>query len=129
MEGGISQDTLPSSIDRERQSSALCGLLRHVRPALIRPTRGPSSTVRPSKAVGMDEEPQLVPHMTIAQRVNQFLSRRAPAAFCDDCIAKELSLSRRQAQRVTSALGMTTFRRAEGSCSVCEEMRKKVIHG
>ena len=46
---------LPSSIDRERQSSALCGLLRHVRPALIRPTRGPSWTVRPSKAVGMDE--------------------------------------------------------------------------
>ena len=33
---------LPSSIDRERQSSALCGLLGHVRPALIRPTRGPS---------------------------------------------------------------------------------------
>ena len=67
--------------------------------------------------------------MTIAQRVNQFLSRRAPTAFCDDCIAKELSLSRRQAQRVTSVLGMTTFHRAEGSCSVCEEMRKKVIYG
>jgi hypothetical protein len=67
--------------------------------------------------------------MTIAQRVNQFLSRRAPAAFCDDCIAKELSLSRLQAQRVTSAFGMTTFHRAEGLCSGCEEMRKKVFHG
>jgi hypothetical protein len=67
--------------------------------------------------------------MTIAKRVEQFLSHRAPAAFCNDCIAKELSLSSRQVQRVTGVLGTTTFHRAEGGCSVCEEMRKKVFHG
>jgi hypothetical protein len=68
--------------------------------------------------------------MTIAERVEKFLSRRAPAAFCNNCIAKEISLSSHQVQRVTSALGTTTFHHAEnGSYSVCGEMRKKVFHG
>jgi hypothetical protein len=59
--------------------------------------------------------------MTIAQDVATWLRQRAPAAFCDDCIAKELSLSQRQqANRVTNALGTTReFPRETGTCSGC----------
>jgi hypothetical protein len=66
--------------------------------------------------------------MMIAERVNEFLREHSPLAFCDDCIAERLSLSRRQqAHRVTSALGTTTnFRREEGTCSACGEVRKVI---
>jgi hypothetical protein len=59
--------------------------------------------------------------MSIAERVNKFLTDHQPAAFCDDCLAERLQLSRRQqAHRVTSALGTTSnFSRANGRCSLC----------
>lgn len=68
--------------------------------------------------------------MTIADQVNKFLTDNRPNAYCDDCIAEKLSLSRRQqAFRVTSALGTpgTSFVRADGICTSCREERK-VIH-
>ena len=63
--------------------------------------------------------------MMIAERVNEFITAKRPAAFCDDCIAEELELSRRQqAHRVTSALGTTSnFQRGQGICSRCGEDR------
>ncbi len=59
--------------------------------------------------------------MLISQRVNNFLSERRPGQYCDDCIADNLRLKRRQqAQRVTSALGTTAdFDRTLGVCSMC----------
>ena len=68
--------------------------------------------------------------MTIAHRIDNFLTQQAPAAFCDNCLAEKLSLSRRQeVHRATSPLGMTpSFRRAVGVCSVCGETRKVINH-
>jgi hypothetical protein len=64
--------------------------------------------------------------MTIPQRINEFITKHRPNAFCDDCIAEKLDLSRRQqAHRVTSALGPTgDFRREVDSCSLCGNEKK-----
>jgi hypothetical protein len=61
--------------------------------------------------------------MTVAQDINAFLTSRAPAAFCDDCIAEALSLSRRQQAALrTEALATTSdFTRVHGGCSNCGE--------
>ena len=66
----------------------------------------------------------------ISERVNAFLTQEAPRAFCDDCIAQRLQLSRRQqAHRVTSALGTTTnFLREDGACSICGQIKKVTRH-
>jgi hypothetical protein len=68
--------------------------------------------------------------MLIAERVYNFLAERVPLAFCDDCIAERLELSRRQqAHRVTTALGTTAnFHRKDGTCSLCGETRKVIRH-
>lgn len=48
-------------------------------------------------------------------------------AYCDDCIAKELNLSRRQANRTTSLLSATcNFCREKGVCSLCGAQRKVI---
>ena len=67
--------------------------------------------------------------MTIAERVNSFITEHRPNAFCDDCIAEQLSLSSRQeAQHITSALATTdSFQRVRGICSICGS-EKKVIN-
>ena len=68
--------------------------------------------------------------MLIAERVNKFITDHMPDAFCDDCIAEELGLSRRQqAHRVTSALATTAdFRREVDSCSLCGKEKKVIRH-
>jgi len=55
----------------------------------------------------------------------------APAesrAYCDDCIAKQLELSRRgQASRITRALSTTSnFLRDKGACSICGAVKKVI---
>ncbi len=66
---------------------------------------------------------------TVSARVTKYLTERRPNPFCDDCIFKLASLTRRQqAHRVTSALGTTAdFKRAAGHCSECGKT-KLVIH-
>lgn len=63
--------------------------------------------------------------MTIAERVNDYITRYQPKAFCDDCLHAELGLSlRQQAHRVTSALGTTNdFRREKDTCSLCGALK------
>jgi hypothetical protein len=34
--------------------------------------------------------------MTVPERVVAFLAKNRPAAFCDDCIAEQLKLTKRQ---------------------------------
>ncbi|AJP71034.1 hypothetical protein [Sphingomonas hengshuiensis] len=60
---------------------------------------------------------------TIAERVNAHITQARPSALCDDCIAKELHLSRRQqSARVTGALETTSdFERVEGLCALPRE--------
>jgi hypothetical protein len=53
--------------------------------------------------------------------------REVRGAYCDYCIAKELRLSRRQANRIANALSAkANFCRERGVCSLCGA-EKKVI--
>lgn len=59
--------------------------------------------------------------MTVKGDVIELLTRVAPEALCDDCIAEKLHLSRRQhANNKTRELQTSpTFTRREGECSSC----------
>jgi hypothetical protein len=67
--------------------------------------------------------------MTIEQTVTAFLKNHRNQDFCDDCIAEQLHLKRRQqARNSTSALGTTDdFERGGGVCSFCGKTKKEVI--
>jgi hypothetical protein len=65
--------------------------------------------------------------VTIADRITRWL-RQNRGAFCDECIAKQLALSRReQANRVARSLSKTSnFLRDRGTCSICGAERKVI---
>ena len=65
--------------------------------------------------------------MTIVERLDKWL-RQNRGAFCDDCIARELELRRRQqANRASNSLSAVSyFYRDRGTCSICGA-EKKVI--
>jgi len=67
--------------------------------------------------------------MTIPEKVFDFLQRNSGKSFCDDCIAVECNLKRRQqAERVTAPLSLCTgFIREVAECSKCPSKTKKVI--
>jgi hypothetical protein len=67
--------------------------------------------------------------MTVLDRVRDLLSRIAPRAACDDCIADELKLTVRQhANRKTTELEKDKrYDRRIGDCSFCKASNKKVI--
>jgi hypothetical protein len=67
--------------------------------------------------------------MTEAEQLVGFLQKNQTKAFCDDCIAHELGLTRRQrAQRVTVSLGLTSdYERSPGICCVCKNDRPKLV--
>lgn len=67
--------------------------------------------------------------MTEAEQIVGFLQKNRPKPYCDDCIADELKLKRRQrAQRVTIALGLTNdYLREQGVCSICKHDRPKLV--
>ena len=63
--------------------------------------------------------------MIIAERVNDFITKRHPMAICDACIAQSLGLLHQQANRVTMALGTTSdFDRGNGICVDCGKEQK-----
>jgi hypothetical protein len=58
--------------------------------------------------------------MIIAQRVNDYLTKRRTDEVCDGCVASHLGLGHQQANRVTMALGTTSdFTRKTGLCADC----------
>lgn len=67
--------------------------------------------------------------MTISERVYVYLLEHKPDCFCDDCIQRELSLSRRQeVAPVTKTLGLTAeFVREPGLCIACPHHRTKLV--
>lgn len=67
--------------------------------------------------------------MTVLERVQALLSRLAPKAACDDCIADELKLTVRQhANRKTVILSKeASYARGVGDCCICKRSDKKVI--
>lgn len=59
--------------------------------------------------------------MNIAERVNDYVTKRRPDEVCDGCIAAHLGLRHQQANRVTMALGTTSdFTRGPGHCADCD---------
>jgi hypothetical protein len=63
--------------------------------------------------------------VTFAKRVGRWLLNNR-GAYCDDCIAKKLQLSRRQqANRASISLAsVSCFYRDKGTCSVCGAEKK-----
>jgi len=59
--------------------------------------------------------------MTVVDQVRDFITRNAPQAVCDDCIADRLHLSVRQhANHKTRELGLEPgFDRRTDVCSLC----------
>ncbi len=66
--------------------------------------------------------------ITIAERIKNFLIEHEGMPYCDNCIAGQLRLMRRQtAQQATSAFGNTgNFLREKGLCSECKKKRRIV---
>ena len=64
---------------------------------------------------------------TNPQIISEWL-REKKGAYCDDCIAKQVKLPRRQqAQRATDALSQTNeFTRYSGTCSLCGSVKKVI---
>ncbi len=56
--------------------------------------------------------------MTVEERVADFLVKNTGKAYCDDCLARELGINRRQARNATSELATSgRFHRDSGACS------------
>jgi len=69
--------------------------------------------------------------MTNPEQIVGFLQRNKAKTFCDDCLASELQLARRQeAAVITATLGLTSdYVRERGTCSICKNDKSKyVIH-
>jgi hypothetical protein len=68
--------------------------------------------------------------MTVLDDVAKFVSRLAPEAVCDDCIADKLQLSVRQhANHKTRELaGSDGFERQKAECSLCGATKLVIRH-
>lgn len=67
--------------------------------------------------------------MSRPQEVNDFITRLAPNAVCDKCIAESLGMVNTGAHpaQITGALATTSdFKRERGECSICHS-EKEVI--
>ena len=71
--------------------------------------------------------------MTNPATIHKFLIDRAPAGFCDNCIAKQAEVAESVVNTVTMAFGLTSdFQRTMGLCSVCQHQKlviRSVIGG
>ena len=66
--------------------------------------------------------------MSLASRINEYLTGRRPATICDPCVARALSIRDQQANQVTVALATTSeFDRTTGRCADCSK-EQKVTH-
>lgn len=65
--------------------------------------------------------------MHLAQRVNDYISKRRPATLCDACIGRAMGIRHQQANRVTMALETTSdFDRGHGLCADCAKEQKVI---
>jgi len=63
--------------------------------------------------------------MQVAQKINNFITSRHPAAVCDQCIVGSLNLAAHaHSAQITAALDTTTdFVRKRENCSICNNER------
>jgi hypothetical protein len=65
--------------------------------------------------------------MHLAQRVNDYITKRRPDKLCDACIARTLEIRHQQANRVTMALETTSdFMRQIDRCHDCNKDQKVI---
>ena len=66
--------------------------------------------------------------MSVAKKINSYLSAHHPDPYCDRCLASLLDLSKpQQVQQITIALGTTRdFVREHSICDICSEERKVI---
>ncbi|RWQ57823.1 hypothetical protein [Mesorhizobium sp.] len=66
-------------------------------------------------------------NMTIAKRVTDYITKHRPDELCDKCLAEALGIRRSQANRVATAIEMTSeYQRTTGECKDCGEVKKVV---
>ena len=68
--------------------------------------------------------------MIVANKINSYITAKAPGAFCDGCITNALGLKKPQhAQQITSTLGTSRdFVKEDGVCETCGEEKKVIRH-
>ena len=65
--------------------------------------------------------------MSLAGRINDFITGRKPERICDACISRALNVRDQQANQVTVALATTTdFERGPGHCADCGKDQKVI---
>ena len=65
--------------------------------------------------------------MHLAQRVNDYITKRHKDTLCDACIARAMGIRHQQANRVTMALETTSdFERGNGICADCGKEQKVI---
>lgn len=96
----------------------LSGVKREVADRIAKDLRGTQSVSELTSIYKVSDDA-----MTVPQRVAAFLKAKAPAAFCDECIAAQLDLKRhQQAQQATSSLAASSeFTRVPGRCENCQK--------
>ena len=63
--------------------------------------------------------------MSVAIRLNEYISGRRPDTVCDACISRALGIRDQQVNQVTVALATTSkFDRRVGSCCDCGKEQK-----
>ena len=63
--------------------------------------------------------------MSLAQRINDFITERKPQRICDACISRALGVRDQQANQVAIALATTSdFEREPGRCADCGKDQK-----
>jgi hypothetical protein len=63
--------------------------------------------------------------MSIASRINEYVTTRRPETICDPCVARALDIRDQQANQVTVALATTSeFDRTTGRCADCGKEQK-----
>lgn len=64
----------------------------------------------------------------LAQKVNDYITKRRAKPVCDACIARDLDIRHQQANRVTMALETTSdFDRGNGICTDCGKEQKVIV--
>ena len=65
--------------------------------------------------------------MTLASRVNEYITKRRPERICGACLARALSVRDQQTSQIAVALGTTSdFDRGDGVCADCGKQQKVI---
>ena len=65
----------------------------------------------------------------IADKIAEVIPAYPSEGFCDDCLAEAVGIRRQQAQRITSALAITSdYQRWNDECELCGRTKLVICH-